>query len=111
MTPEINGTWTSPGNATDLDGYSDAEVQFVGTITTAYYPWRALDRKTFEPWFVYDKSGNPLSSVGAANQVTAQDGSTKTLTVSIDGGCPVKFTDSTGSGLGAGAVLTLLAHG
>jgi len=85
-------TWATPSTAWDLRNYSDAEVQFVSSPSTAYQPQRSLDGTNYANTLAFDQSGNLYSTITVAG------------IYSFDGGGYLKFSAGDGSTLTRRAV-------
>ncbi|SMD11952.1 hypothetical protein SAMN06272759_1582 [Novosphingobium sp. B1] len=81
-------SWDDRSVAWDLRDFSEAEVQFVGTIATPYQPQRSLDGTNYVNCRAYDEVGTSYSTIAVAGIYV------------FDGGGYLKFS------AGAGAALT-----
>lgn len=80
-------SWDDRSLAWDLRDFSEAEVQFVGTITTPYQPQRSLDGSNYVNTLAFDQAGNSYATITAAG------------IYSFDGGGYLKFSAGAGSSL------------
>lgn len=59
-------TWATPTTAWDVRDYSDVEVQFVSTPSTAYQPQRSLDGVNYVNTLAFDQRGNTYTTITTA---------------------------------------------